>query len=124
MRTVKQITIYANGRKRTILALFDTGATVNYLKKKIGLRFDTRMKLPEIITVGLGGKRQQIEELISASVRIDRFKMPSQSFYLADIKKFDAILGAFFLEQWGIILDPKTKKLKIRKEWIQLREEF
>lgn len=124
MRTVKEITIYANGRKRTIVALFDTGATVNYIKKEIGLEFDTRMKLPEIISVGLGGKKQKIEELISVSVQIDSFKMPSQNFYLVDIRKFDAILGAFFLEQWGIILDPKTKKLKIKKEWIQLQEEF
>lgn len=124
MRTVKEITIYANGRKRTIAALFDTGATVNYIKKEIGEKFDTRMKLPESISVGLGGKKQKIEELISASVQIDRFKMPSQNFYLADIRKFDAILGAFFLEQWGIVLDPKSKKLKIKKEWIQLQEEY
>jgi len=106
---VKEIWIYANRRKRTIVALFDSGATVNYLKKEIGLRFDTRMRLPEIITVGIGGRRQQIEELIGASVRIGRFKLPSQRFYLADIRKFDAILGASFLEQWGIILDPKRK---------------
>ncbi len=124
MRTVKDIMIYANGRKRTIVALFDTGATVNYIKKEIGEKFDTRMKLPESISVGLGGKKQKIEELISVSVLIDRFKMPSQNFYLADIRKFDAILGAFFLEQWGIVLDPKSKKLKIKKEWIQLQEEY
>lgn len=124
MRTIKQIKLVADGISQKVFALFDTGATLNFIKKEVGQKFATRMTLPETFEIGLGGKKQKISELMAASVEIRKFRMPSQNFYLADIKKIDAIIGAFFMEQWGIVLGHKSKKLKIKKKWLQLQEEF
>lgn len=109
MRTVKDVIIYSNNKIEKIRALFDTGTTVNYIKKEIGLKFTTRMRLSESFLVGLGGKKQRIAEQVNLTVQIGEFKMPAQNFFIADIKKFDAIIGAFFMEQWGVVLDPKEK---------------
>jgi hypothetical protein len=123
MRTVKTIEVYANGISHKVIALFDTGATLNYIRKALGEEFQV-IKLPKAFKVGLGGRKQSLNSVVILNVKISQFVLPSQYFHLANIKKFDVILGAFFLEQWGIALDPKKKILKISKERIQLQEEF
>ena len=124
MRTVKDIVIYSNGKRRRIRALFDTGATVNYLDSDIAAEFPGATALPEPWKVGLGGRKITLRELVPLSVQIGSRKMPSVTFYPAQLKKFDAIVGAFFMEQWGVVLDPARKQLRIKRDRFELQEEF
>ena len=103
--------------------MFDTGSTINFINREIGKKFSV-INLPTPIKIGLGGKKQTLNSLVILDIKISRFNFPSQIFYLADIKGFDVIFGAFFLEQFGIVLDPKKKSLKISEERIKLQEEI
>lgn len=114
----------ANGTRREVRALFDTGATINYLKRDIAERFPTRLRLAKPFSVGLGGRRHVLKEEVNVNVRIGDREMPSQNFHVIDLKKFDAVVGAFFMEQWGVVLDPRGKKLTIKRDAFELQEEF
>jgi hypothetical protein len=74
--------------------------------------------------VGLGGRRLVLREIVPLTVRIEKHLMPLQIFHVADLKKFDAVIGAFFMEQWGVVLDPKRKQLVIKRDRFELQEEF
>ena len=39
MRTIKDIVVSYNGKRRTVRALFDTGATINYLRPEVAEGF-------------------------------------------------------------------------------------
>ena len=124
MRTVKDIIISSDGKRRRVRALFDSGATINYLKPEIARVFPGHSTVTDPLTVGLGGRRHIIREVVPLTVRIEKHKMPLQIFHVADLKKFDAVIGAFFMEQWGVALDPKRKQLVIKRDRLELQEEF
>lgn len=124
MRTVADIVISANGSRRKIRALFDTGATINYLRPELAEGFPGHAIASKPLVVGLGGKKHVLKELVLLTVTIGRHEMAAQGFYVADLKKFDAIVGAFFMEQWGVKLDPAGKKLIIKRDRFELQEEF
>ena len=124
MRTVKDIVVAANGKRRQVRALFDTGATINYLRPEIADEFPGHVTAPKPLKLGLGGKTHTLKELLPLTVRIEEYEMPAQVFYVADLKKFDAVIGAFFMEQWGVKLDPKGRKLGINRKHYELQEEY
>jgi hypothetical protein len=124
VRTIKTITISSNGKRRQVRALFDTGATINYLRPEVAAPFTHRVRATEPLKVGLGGKRHVLKTAVPLTVCIGDHRMPFQIFYVADLKKFDAIVGAFFMEQWGVDLDPKRRRLRIKRDTFELQEEF
>ena len=124
MRTSKNVRLYVNGKATTALALFDSGATYNYVRKDVMEKIASPTALPKPFAMGLGGRKQNLSLGVTLNVKVGKYEMPSQFFYVAETSKFDAIFGAFFLEKWGISLDPQGKRLKIHKDWFQLTEEF
>ena len=124
MRTSKNVKFYVNGKAATAFALFDTGATYSYVRKDVIEKITSPTSLPKPFAMGLGGKKQTLSLGVMLNVKLGKYEMPSQFFYVAETSKFEAILGAFFMEKWGISLDPQKKRLKIHKDWFQLNEEF
>jgi hypothetical protein len=124
MRTIADVLIASNGHRRKVRALFDSGATVNYLTPEVAKEFPGVRTATAPFRVGLGGRRHVIKEAVPLEVKIDRHDLGLQIFHVAPIKSFDAILGALFMEQWGIRLDPKRRRIEIRRNWHQLQEEF
>jgi hypothetical protein len=124
MRTAKNVRLYVNGKATTALALFDTGATYNYVRKDVMEKIAAPAPHPKPFAIGLGGKKQTLSQGVTLNVKVGKYEMPSQFFYIAETSKFDAIFGAFFMEKWGISLDPQNKRLKIHKDWFQLTKEF
>lgn len=68
-------------------------------------------------------KKQHIVGQPDVTVQIGKFKIPAQNFFPSDIKKFDTIIGVFFMEQWGSVFDPKEKKLKKVTSITKLQQE-
>ena len=124
MRTIASVTLSSNGKEREVRALFDTGATINTIKPAVAAEFPGHTTVKEPLVAGLGGKNRVIKEIVPLTVRMKKHRMPLQVFHVAGLKKFDAIIGAFFMEQWGVVLDPKRKRLKIKRDRFELREEF
>lgn len=124
MRTIKEILLSSNGSKRKVRALFDTGATINYISPEASRAFPGLIAVPNPFRVGLGGKKHVVKEALSLTVNIEDHRMPSQFFHVVDLKNFDVIIGAFFMEQWGVKLDPGGRKLEIKRDRFDLQEEY
>jgi predicted aspartyl protease len=124
VRTIANVLVASNGRSRRVRALFDTGATVNYLTPQVAKEFSDVKTVTAPFRVGLGGKRHVIKEALPLVVKLDRQDLGLQVFHVVPVKRFDAILGALFMEQWGIRLDPKRRRIEIRRNWHQLQVEY
>lgn len=122
MRIVREIEIEGHQLK----ALFDTGATLSYIRAAFRPAF-TRKTRP--ITVGLGGEDRRLEERCDVAAGIDGLEFDMTAYIVDDLPEtefgqLDVIVGALTMEQWWMKIDPKTGELDLsmlrKREFVEL----
>jgi len=119
-RILKEIEIEG---KRAV-ALFDTGATLSYVRKEF-LSDVPKRTLRQPTRVGLGGQTIEIREACLALGEIEGFDLEFEAIPVDDLGRadghtLDAVIGALAMERWEIKLDPKNGTLDL--EGLRRRE--
>jgi len=130
-RIIKEIEI--EGKK--VNALFDTGAFYTYVRKRLLNDRTVKRKVKKPFSVGLGGKKIIVNELCLISGEIEDLPFDTSAVPVRKIGKvneikteIDILIGALTMEQWAIILDPRTGKLDLeglrRREFTEFFEQI
>lgn len=111
--------IEVDGRK--YWTLFDSGAENTYVTENIAKKLTTR-KLQDIQTSRLGGKVHKVREVCILQARIRNKPIITTAFVVAEIgydreakRKFDVLVGAIAMQNWGIELNLKRETLDLSK---------
>jgi hypothetical protein len=119
-RILKQIEIEG----KPALALFDTGATLSYIRRELIADVPTRT-LRRPYRVGLGGTTFEVREVCVAIAEIEGLELDVEATPVDDLGRtdghvLDAVIGALVMEKWEIKLDPKSGTLDL--EGLRRRE--
>lgn len=111
MRMVKEIQVDG----RTLRALFDTGSLRSYVTRESSP--PNRVRVP-LITVGLGGRPQTVQESCIVLARIEGLEFDMTAYVVPELGetehgRLDAIVGALTMEAWWIKLDPHSGELDL-----------
>lgn len=106
------------------VALFDTGAVLTYVRSAL-VATTFRKPVARTFRVGLGGRTIEIRELCLVGGKIEGLEfdtdaVPVDEVGYADGHELDVIIGARTMEQWEILLDPRTGALNL--EGLRRRE--
>jgi predicted aspartyl protease len=124
MKIIKEIEI---GDKKAI-ALFDTGATHNYVKRSLVKADTPKIVIPRPYKVALGGKKIEVRELYLLLGKIEGWELDIEAVLVDDLgkvdtKEIDAIIGVLTMEKWEIIPNPKDGTLDLtglkRREFVE-----
>ena len=112
-RIFKQIEIEG----KPAVALFDTGATLSYVRREF-LSEVPKRTFRRPTRVGLGGKTIEVREACLALAEIEGWDLefeavPVDDLGAADGHALDAMIGALAMERWEIRLDPKNGVLDL-----------
>ena len=119
-RIIKKIEI----EEELAVALFDTGAVYTYVRSSLIQRAPRREMIPPV-HVSLGGREIYIREVCLIHGKIEGLDfltdaVPVEEIGHADGHELDTLIGARTMEQWEIILNPKTGTLGL--EGLKRRE--
>ena len=119
-RIIKKIEIEG----KPAVALFDTGAVYTYVRSFL-VRHAPRVAMTPPVHVSLGGREIHIREVCFIHGKIEGLDfltdaVPVEEIGHADGHELDTLVGARTMEQWEIILNPKTKTLGL--EGLKRRE--
>lgn len=112
------------------MALFDTGAVLTHVRAALVAKI-FRKPVARPFRVALGGRSIEIRELCLIGGNIEGLEfdtdaVPVDEVGYADGHELDIIIGARTMEQWEILLDPRTGALNLeglrRREFTELRE--
>jgi len=111
-RTFKNIEIEG----KEALVLFDTGSYRSYVRKEFAS--ENRWKtIP--FEVGLGGCRFRLSEACGLNCTIEGLGFDIKAYPVEEIgrdehgREIDAIIGATAMEEWALILNPKTGEIDL-----------
>lgn len=112
-RIIKQIEIEG----QPAMALFDTGATLSYIRKELIAGVPKRT-LRRPYRIGLGGETIEVREVCVAIGEIEGLELDIEAAPVEDLGRTDghdlgAVIGALVMEKWEIRLDPKTGTLDL-----------
>jgi predicted aspartyl protease len=112
-RIIKQIEIEG----KPAMALFDTGATLSYIRREL-IQGVPKRALRQPYRVGLGGGAVEVREVCVAIGEIDGLELDMEAVPVDDLGRTDghvpdAVIGALVMEKWEIKLDPKTGALDL-----------
>ena len=112
-RIIKQIEIEG----RPAVALFDTGATLSYIRRELIAGVPKRA-LRRPYRIGLGGATIEVREVCVAIAEIDGLDLdveaaPVDDLGTTDGHALDAVIGSLVMEKWEIKLDPKAGALDL-----------
>ena len=111
-RTFKNIEIEG----KAAFALFDTGSLRSYVKKEFAS--GVRQRVPPF-KVGLGGKTLELDEVCLLNSTIEGLGFDIKAYPVEGIGKdergqeIEVIIGATAMEEWGLILNPKTGEIDL-----------
>ena len=119
-RIIKQIEIEG----KPAMALFDTGATLSYIRREL-IRNAPTLALRQPYRVGLGGATIEVREVCLAIAEIEGMELDVEAVPVNDLGRtdghvLDAVIGALVMEKWEIKLDPKSGTLDL--EGLRRRE--
>lgn len=119
---IKEINVKGNRGEKRIKTLFDTGASVSFIKKDLAEELGISMPLPEKLKFGLGDGKGEIkaEEVIFLCFEIEGTKIYDDAI-ITDFLAEDLIIGAKTMQVWKIGLVPETERVIIDPEAVRLR---
>ena len=100
--------------EKTINALYDSGASVSFLRKSIAESVEILTPLPIVYNAKTAKNGETIE--ISEAIRIDFYVgniRLSDEFFITDELTEDVIIGAATMQKWRLKLDFENDKILI-----------
>lgn len=115
-RPIRSVQI--NGK--VVRALFDTGSIRSYIRSSLAEPLP-RVRIRKPVTVGLGGRVHQLRNTCLVEVEFEGQPFDFQAYPISRIgqdetgKEIDILIGATAMEQWGLIIDPRTGRIDTRR---------
>lgn len=114
------------GRK-TLWALFDSGAARSYVASTALPRGVPRGRDPRPASVGLGGRERRLQDWCGLVASIDGCSFSFKAYVISDIgveegRRVDLLVGATVMEEWEIGLKPKGRRLVLDLRQLRKRE--
>ncbi len=115
----EDVKIVGDKKNKKLLALFDSGAGRNYIRRKfkeggsvddVGYFVFKRDFSPVLAD----GSKAKGEIVRFKEIRIRDFSVNNPEFVIMDNLIEDVIIGVFFMQNLGISLDPPNEKIEIR----------
>jgi hypothetical protein len=101
-------------------ALFDTGSIGSYIRVRLGRSFPrARMKKP--VRVGLGGQVLNLKAVCIVEAELEGHPFDFEVYPIQRIgrdetgREIDLLIGALAMEKWGLVLDPRTRRIDLRR---------
>ncbi len=111
-----QQSIEVTGERGTVSAsaLYDTGASLSFLRRDIAERVGVPVRLarPMRFEMGRAGEFLEVNEQIALSFTVSGVEL-LESFLVADGLSEEAIIGARTMQKWGIKLDPEHESVTV-----------
>lgn len=109
---MQKIRLKGSKGEQDVEALFDTGATYSFIKKKIAEKIAYIESLPESISFSTASKDKQIiiDTHISVFFYLDGFRF-SDEFLVSDEITEDVIIGDSTMQKWRFKLDLETERV-------------
>lgn len=111
---------------KEVFVLFDTGSLRSYVRREFASGI--RQEVPPF-KVGLGGKSLELGEVCLLNCVIEGLEFDIKAYPVEEIGKdergreIDAIIGATAMEEWVLILNPKTGEIDLttlrKREFIE-----
>lgn len=121
-RTFKEMEI----ESKKAFVLFDTGSLRSYVRREFAS--GVRQKVPSF-KVGLGGRSLELGEVCLLNCTIEGLDFDVKAYPVEEIgrdergREIDAIIGATAMEEWVLILNPKTGEIDLtalrKREFIE-----
>lgn len=118
---VKRLRVAGDKGKRRLQVLFDTGASVSFVRRDVVEKMATVVKLPspETYTLGDGVGKLRVNETVVLHVFINGVRT-SDNFVVATRLSDEVIIGATTMQKWRIKLDLENEKVIIDKRMARL----
>ncbi len=118
---VKKLRVAGDKGERRLEVLFDTGASASFIRRDVGERIASILKLPspETYTPANGAGKLRVRETAILYVYINGVRI-SDNFIVAPRLSDQVIVGANTLQKWRIILDLEKEKVMIDRKMTRL----
>ena len=117
----KRLRVAGDKGQRRLQVLFDTGASVSFIRSDVVDKLATTLKLPspEVYTLGDGVGKLRISETAVLYVYIDGVRI-SDNFIVSPRLADPVIVGANTLQKWRVKLDMENERVIIDKKMARL----
>jgi predicted aspartyl protease len=118
---VKRLRVAGDKGQRRLQILFDTGASVSFIRSDVVDKIATTLKLPspEVYTLGDGVGKLRVSETAVLYVYIDGVRI-SDNFIVSPRLADPVIVGANTLQKWRVKLDMENERVIIDKRMARL----
>jgi predicted aspartyl protease len=118
---VKRLRVAGDKGEKRLEVLFDTGASVSFIRSDVVDKIATTLKLPspETYTLGDGVGKLRVSETAVLYVYIDGVRI-SDNFIISPRLSDPVIIGANTLQKWRIKLDMENDRVIIDKRMARL----
>lgn len=116
----KQLWVYGSKGRRKIEALFDTGASHTMIREEIGARLGVRSDLPEPREYEAAVGRFRVRQAVMLDIAIQRRRLFTEVMLAPDLSE-DLIIGANFLQDWHIKLEPRRHRIILDPKALRLK---
>jgi len=107
----KRLSLIGPRREKQADCLFDTGASRSFIRpevvRSLGL---SKAELPRPLRIRLGKGSTRVSQLTAVMIRLNGATLADTAYVMPGLTE-DYVLGAEFLEVYGIRLDPKRRRL-------------
>lgn len=107
----KRLALIGPRRRRQVECLFDTGASSSFIRPELALTLGLSVaRLPRPLRFRLGKGSAQVSQLAAVMIRINGATLADAAYVMPGLTE-EYVLGAEFLERYGIRLDPRRRRL-------------
>ena len=107
----KRLSLIGPRREKEADCLFDTGASRSFIRpelvRSLGL---SKAELPRPLRIRLGKGSARVSQVAAVMIRLNGATLADTAYVMPGLTE-DYVLGAEFLEVYGIRLDPKRRRL-------------
>ncbi|MBI2898707.1 MAG: retroviral-like aspartic protease [Planctomycetes bacterium] len=114
------MSLFGSRGKKTVFALFDSGASKSLIRRDLARDLGPLVELPEPERFEMVRGRFIVRDGCVASVGLGRAK-PAHLFRAVERLSEDLIVGADFLQQWDVRLEPRRKKIVLDPRALRLK---
>lgn len=116
----KSLWVYGRKGRRKVEVLFDSGASHSMIREDLARTLGTPEELPEPRTFEAAVGRFTIREGIFVEFGINRHRLFTAALVAPRLSE-DAIIGANFLQDWHIKLEPRRHRIILDPEALRLK---
>jgi len=124
---VKSIKLEGSKGERKIDALFDSGASMSFIKESLAQELETVLMLPKplVFETAKAGEELMVEQRVILDFYLDGDRLSDEFLVVLDhIATEDVIIGASTFQKWRLILDFEKEDVysirKVRRHMLKL----